>query len=106
MGAGARSAAAEFLGGGQDGAVQAGFAALEAGQDAFRAIGVVACGDFGEATDWVEGAIPRIVVGFGITFFSDCIVTGQGRENEGWRRTSSFGSLTAARRIRLWLAEE
>ena len=55
------AAAAELLGGAEDGAVQPGFVALEAGQDAFRALGGVACGDFGEAADGVEVAIPRIV---------------------------------------------
>ena len=62
LGAAAGAAAAELLGGAQDGAVQAGFVALEAGQDAFRAAVGVALGDEGEAADWVEGAIPAIVV--------------------------------------------
>ena len=56
------AAAAELLGGAEDGAVQAGFVALEAGQDAFRAAVGVALGDEGEAAHWVEGAIPAIVI--------------------------------------------
>src|SRR6266404_745415 len=56
------AAAAELLGGAQDGAVQAGFVALEAGQDAFRAAVGVALGDEGETAHWVEGAIPAIVI--------------------------------------------
>src|SRR5438093_10154984 len=56
------AAAAELLGGAQDGAVQAGFVALEAGQDTFRAVVGIALGDEGEAAVVVEGAIPAIVV--------------------------------------------
>src|SRR6266567_9124604 len=62
LGGAAGAAAAQLLGGAQDGAVQAGFVALEAGQDAFRAVVGIALGDEGEAADWVEGAIPAIVV--------------------------------------------
>src|SRR6266446_3654014 len=62
LGAAVGAAAAEFLGGAQDGAVQAGFVALEAGQDAFRAVVGVVLGDEGEAAVVVEGAIPAIVV--------------------------------------------
>src|SRR6266581_2583667 len=62
LGVAAGAAAAELLGGAQDGAVQAGFVALEAGQDAFRAAVGVALGDEGEAAHWVEGAIPAIVI--------------------------------------------
>src|SRR6266567_9046488 len=62
LGAAVGAAAAELLGGAQDGAVQAGFVALEAGQDAFRAAVGVVLGDEGEAAVVVEGAIPAIVV--------------------------------------------
>src|SRR6266446_2674596 len=62
LGGAAGAAAAQLLGGAQDGAVQAGFVALEAGQDAFRAVVGVALGDEGEAAVVVEGAIPAIVV--------------------------------------------
>src|SRR6266851_1783107 len=59
---GAAVGAAELMGGAQDGAVQTGFVALEAGQDAFRAEVGVALGDEGETADRVEGAIPAIVI--------------------------------------------
>ena len=62
LGEAAGAAAAELLGGAQDGAIQAGFVALEAGQDAFRAAVGVGLGDEGETADQVEGAIPAIVV--------------------------------------------
>ncbi len=62
LGAAVGAAAAELLGGAQNGAVQAGFVALEAGQDGFRAVVGVALGDEGEAAVVVEGAIPAIVI--------------------------------------------
>src|SRR5438034_10811795 len=62
LGAPVGAATAQLLGGAQDGAVQTGFVALEAGQDAFRAVVGVALGDEGEAAVVVEGAIPAIVV--------------------------------------------
>src|SRR5258708_37700770 len=58
LGAAVGAAAAEFLGGAQDGAVQAGFLALGAGQGAFRAAVGGALGDEGEAGGWVRGVIP------------------------------------------------
>src|SRR6266446_9455056 len=62
LGVAVGAAAAELLGGAHDGAVQARFVALEAGQDAFRAAVGVALGDEGETADQVEGAIPAIVI--------------------------------------------
>src|SRR5438876_6502715 len=57
------AAAAQLLGGAQNGAVQAGFVALEACQDAFRAEASVAFGDVGDAAVVVEATIPLIVLG-------------------------------------------
>src|SRR5258708_31602671 len=62
LGAAVGAAAAELLGGAQDGAVQTGFVAFEAGRGAFRAVVGVALGEEGEAAVVVEGAIPAIVV--------------------------------------------
>src|SRR3989442_12733473 len=62
LGAAVGAAAAAVLGGAQDGAVQAGFVALEAGQDAFRAAVGVAFGHKSEAGHWVQGAIPAVFI--------------------------------------------